>query len=447
MNSVMLIQVPAEPDRFLTDGQLNWTISIGMMGALLGGLLAVPAAPLLGARRLLLLAMPVHVLGALAAALGGSFFWVFLGRLLMVAVIGATEGPARTYVAEVMPPHRRALAATAMNVAISAGQVAVLAAAPWLRWQTLMLVAGCASPVLCLCGLLLMPDSAGWLLAQGRPREAARRVVLFYRPHADAETEVDAIRESLTAGRSGESTWRQLRRPETLRPLLMGAVPMVLLCWCGCSTLVLIAPLILDPLSLPLDRYQRVLVVPVLGLLLTTPALPLVDRFGRLPLLRVGGTMSAAGCATIATYFFLDSELQEQLGWLAFVGVVLMAIAHFCIIAPVVFTLSSELLPSGFRAQGAIIIISCLNVSTFFLLKMYPELQNSIGLGGTFIVHMTASLGEVLLATVCLVETKGLTLEQIQGLFSKSSAKEPKSDTEADNKMENEAKNVDIELT
>ena len=115
MHSVMLIQVPADADRFLTDEQLNWTIAATMLGGLVGYLVAVPAAPALGARRLLLLAMPLYLLGARAAGLGNSFVWVLSSRLLMFAAIQISQGTARGYVSEIVPPTRRALYTTFMN--------------------------------------------------------------------------------------------------------------------------------------------------------------------------------------------------------------------------------------------------------------------------------------------------------------------------------------------
>ncbi|XP_043214865.1 glucose facilitated diffusion protein-like [Amphibalanus amphitrite] len=331
--------------------------------------------------------MPAHAAGALAAALGGSFVWVLLGRLLMVAALGATEGPARALLAEVVAPDRRALAATALNAALGVGQVAVLLAAPWLR-----------------C----------WLLARGRPAEEARRAITFYRPEADAAVELAAV-QSAAAGSEGAPS---LCRPESLRPLVRGGVAMALVGWCGGSALVQITPLVLEPLALPLGSYQRALLVPALGLLLVGAALPLVDRYGRLTLLRLGGALSAAGCATVAAYCLLEPARQARLGGLALTGALLVAVAHFCLLGPVLFTYASELLPSGLRERGAIIIVTCLNSAGFLMLKLYPMMRESLGLGGTFVVHTAASLGMALLTAGFLPETRGLSLEQISDLFT-----------------------------
>ena len=252
MHSVTLIQVPADPDRFLTDGQLNWTIAATVLGGMLGCLLAVPAAPLLGARRLLLLAMPLHALGALAAGLGHSFVWVLLGRVLMFVALQMSEGTARGYVSEIVPPTRRALYTTFMNGLLYLGQVAALVLGQYLDWQTLFVVAGCTPPAICLCGVLFLPDSAKWLLAHGRSAEEARRCILFYHPHEDAAAEVAAIQDSLSGTDDETPAWRLLGRRETLRPLLLASAQMVLFIWTGGQTVVLITAIVLDPADLSL---------------------------------------------------------------------------------------------------------------------------------------------------------------------------------------------------
>ena len=55
----------------------------------------------------------------------------------------------------------------------------------------------------------------------------------------------------------------------------------------------------------------------------------------------------------------------------------------------------------------------------FMLVKFYPMLKEDVGFGGTFLMHTVMSALHVPLATFCLPETSGLSLEQIQKLFVK----------------------------
>ncbi|XP_043188888.1 facilitated trehalose transporter Tret1-2 homolog [Amphibalanus amphitrite] len=417
MHSVTLIQVPQQPDRFLTDDQLNWTIAATVLGGMLGCLLAVPAAPVLGARRLLLVAMPLHALGAISAGLGKSFVWVLIGRIVMFVALQMSEGTVRGYVSEIVPPNRRALYTTLMNGLLYVGQVAALLLGQFLDWQTLFVVAGCTPPGICLCGVLFFPDSAKWLLAHGRSAEEARRCILFFHPHEDAAAEVAVIQRSLTVADDGVSAWRLMGRRETLRPLLLAALQMVLFVWGGGQTVVLITAIVLDPADLSLDSYQRALVVPVFALLLSVPSIPLVERFGRLTLLRVAGAVSTAGCGIIAAFYFLPSGERAHLGWMVMLGAVVVVLPYVCIVGPISFSYANELLPNKTRALGANMVIMSINFSTFILLKVYPDLQAAVGLGGAFVLHAGVSVVQILFAIFCLPETRGMTLEQIQHLF------------------------------
>ena len=417
MHSVMLIQVPADADRGLTDEQLNWTIAATMLGGLVGCLVAVPAAPALGARRLLLLAMPLYLLGALAAGLGNSFVWVLSGRLVMFAAIQISQGTARGYVSEIVPPTRRAFYTTFMNGLLYLGQVTALLTAQYIDWQMLFLIGGCTPPVISICGVLFLPDSAKWLLAHGHSPDEAIRCVLFYHPHEDAAAEVAGIQGSLAVVDDGTPAWRLLGRRETVRPLLLAASQMVLFMWSGGMTVLLITAIVLDPADLPLNSYQRALVIPVFAIVLCAPSMPLIERFGRLPLLRSAGVASTAGCAVIAAFYFLPEAERTSLDWMVMLGAVVLGMTCFVIISPISFNYATELLPNKTRALGTNIVLMVLNLNNFAMLKAYPSLQATVGLGGAFVLHAAVSISQVLFAIFCLPETKGMTLEQIQQIF------------------------------
>ncbi|XP_037094262.1 major myo-inositol transporter IolT-like [Pollicipes pollicipes] len=192
---------------------------------------------------------------------------------------------------------------------------------------------------------------------------------------------------------------------------------MVLFAWCGGFTVLLITAFVLAPVRLPLSEYQRAMLPAALATLVCVPSGIIIERYGRLPVLRLGGALSAIGCATIAAYFFLAAESQERLGWIVLTGAALTQVAFVGMIANVTFNFAIELLPNKTRTLGANIALAEINFCTFVLMKMYPVIKGAIGLGGGFIIHMLASLCQVLFATFCLKETKGLSLEQIQHLF------------------------------
>ncbi|XP_037093708.1 solute carrier family 2, facilitated glucose transporter member 6-like [Pollicipes pollicipes] len=377
MNSVTLIQVPGDPDGFLSADQPNWLIAATSLGGMLGGLMGAPVA--------------------------------------------IPEGCVRGYVSEIVPPKRRALFSALSNFMICLGQVLVVAVAPLLHWQVLFIVVGVVPAALCLSGLLFLPNSAKWLLSGGHSEEEAVRSIQFFRgTQVDAAAEVCSIHDSLQHAHADGAAlpmWTLLRQPGTWRPLSLVFIQMVLLPWCGSSTLMLITAFVLASVRLPLSEYQRAMLPAALAAVVSVPGGMIIERYGRLPVLRLGGVLSAIGCAAVAAYFFLAPESHKRLGWIVLAGAGLTQVAVVGMLANVAFNYVTELLPNKTRALGANIVLVVLNLNVFVLLKLYPLIRDGIGLGGGFVIHSLVSLCQVFFATFCLKETKGLSLEQIQHLF------------------------------
>ncbi|XP_037086206.1 probable metabolite transport protein CsbC, partial [Pollicipes pollicipes] len=260
MNSVTLIQVPDDPDGFLSADQLNWSIAATALGAVLGSLLGTPV---------------------------------------------------------------------------------------------LFIVVGVVPAALCLFGLLFLPNSAKWLLSRGHSEEEALRSIRFFRG-----AQVDAAAE------------------------------MVLYVWCGGATLMLITAFVLAPVRLPLSEYQRSTLPAALSALVCVPGGIIIERYGRLPVLCLGGALSTVGCAMIAAYFFLAAESQERLGWIVLAGAALALVAHVGLLSNVAFGYATELLPNKTRTLASNIVITVLFVNEFLLTKTYPLIKEGVGLGWGFIIHM-----------------------------------------------------------
>ena len=423
LNSITLVQVPLDDDRFLDDGQLNWTLAIGPLVSLLGSLLSVSIAGRLGTRRLLMMALPVYALASLMVGFGGSFVLVFMGRFCMLMMLGMSEGSARGYAAEIMPPNRRAVTTAILNTLVFTTQAVALIVGKYVHWTSFFLIAGFLPVAICFAGLFFIPNSAKWLLSHGHSEEEARQSLHFFLgEHHNVDAEVGEIRDSVAhAHVDGEPipAWKLVLRRGTLLPLLLSCVQMSAVVWTGGMGITFITSYILKPVRLPLDDYQSSMLPVALGAIVGIPASFAIERYGRLPLLRLSGIVSLGGCVAIATYFFLSPELQEKLGLVALVGAVAVQLAFCAFIAPISLVFINELIPNKTRMIGANIVMGWTYSQLFVLIKFYPTLRDAIGFSGIFLIHAAMSALQIPLATFGLPETSGLSLEQIQKLFEK----------------------------
>ncbi|XP_037094321.1 facilitated trehalose transporter Tret1-like [Pollicipes pollicipes] len=421
LHSITLIQVPQDEDRFMDDDQLNWTIAVTALALMVGSCLAMPIAPVLGARRLLVLTQPIYALASLSAGFGKHLGWVLLGRILTNISIGMSEGTARSYVSEIVPPNKRTLYTAILNTMVFASQAIFTILGRYAHWRIMFLIAGFFPAVVCLAGLYFIPNSPKWLLSHGHSEEEARRAIHFFHgKEADADAEIrstkDSLRETHVDGVSIPMRKLILRR-DTLQPLLLVTGQMVIFIWSGGNGINFILPLILKHVNLPLDQYQSAMLPMALSASLCVPTSVVIERFGRLPLLCGSGAISAAGCAAIVTFFFLPEAQQQTSGSLVLVGSVIVHLTFACVIAPIALTYVNELLPNRTRIFCANITMGMVYTDLFILLKTFPLLSGSIGLGGIFVINGVVSLVQVAFATFFLPETKDLSLEQIQQMF------------------------------
>lgn len=140
----------------------------------------------------------------------------------------------------------------------------------------------------------------------------------------------------------------------------------------------------------------------------------LIDRKGRRFLLLI----SAAGCsmshAIMVAYMYLNSHGFEMalLHWTPVVcmgSVIFMASIG---ILPLIFICMAESFPSKMRPFGMTFGNMALNSCTFILVKIYPIMQEMLGLHTCLMLFsICCALGTIYIA-ICVEETKGKELNE-----------------------------------
>ena len=83
--------------------------------------------------------------------------------------------------------------------------------------------------------------------------------------------------------------------------------------------------------------------------------------------------------------------------------------------------LMSEILPLRARSFGSGLIGLLDNLSCMLSAKMVPTFENSVGLHGMFYMYSCVSIFVGITCFFIIPETKGLTLEEIESMYTSSS--------------------------
>jgi SP family sugar:H+ symporter-like MFS transporter len=337
------------------------------------------------------------------------------------------------YISEVAPPQLRGRLASLQQLAIVLGLFCAFlsndilarlaggaAATFWLgapawRWMFWME----AMPSLAfLAGVLLIPESPRFLVAHGR-RDAARQI--FARIGGNAEALVRQVEQSLRGEHRPRLSDLIERGTANLAPVVwigMGLAAFQQLV--GINIIFYYGEVLWKSAGATEQWALRInLLTGLVNILATIPAIALVDRVGRKPLLFVGSAGMAVTLGVMAILFATAGAVKgtPMLGHTA--ALTGLAAANLYIVAfamswgPVMWVLLGEMFPN--RMRGAALAVSGATnwVVNFGVTVTFLPLLNAVGLSGAYALYALAAVLSLPFVWALVRETRGKTLEQM----------------------------------
>jgi MFS transporter, SP family, sugar:H+ symporter len=270
-----------------------------------------------------------------------------------------------------------------------------------------------------LLGILCIPESPRFLVAKGK-REDARRI--FARIGGDAEALVQQVEESLR----GE---HQARLSDLIVPGTGRVAPVV---WVGMGlaafqqfvgiNIIFYYGEILWKAAGATEQWAlRInLLTGFVNILATIPAIMLIDRTGRKPLLLAGSVGMALTLGAMALVFATAGVGADGRPVLSHKAAVMgLAAANLYIVAfgvswgPVMWVLLGEMFPN--RLRGAALAVSGATnwVTNFAVTVTFLPLLNAAGLAGAYTLYAVAAAISIPFVWAAVHETKGKTLEDM----------------------------------
>jgi len=209
---------------------------------------------------------------------------------------------------------------------------------------------------------------------------------------------------------------------------MIGVSVMVFQQWSGINALLYYGPTIVQSIGLRGDTVTLLVSggISVVQFLAVLPAIVLIDRLGRKPLLRGGAammTLSHFSIAILVILFESDWLNHPFAAWLAVAGIYTFTAAYGVSIGPIAWVLPSEVFPLSMRSKGVALSTASNWLNNFFIGLLTPVMFN-FSASATFITFATACGFAYLWATYIVPETANVSLEEIDSLFESSAWKE-----------------------
>lgn len=215
--------------------------------------------------------------------------------------------------------------------------------------------------------------------------------------------------------------------------LAVGCTVMFFQQFMGSTAIIYYAPTIFEQLGLT-TRTASLLATGVYGLvstLATLPALILIDRFGRRPLLMAGafGTCLSLGVvAAMVGVFDHDSDTDSgpvAAGWVGIAFVYLYDINFSYSFAPIGWVLPAEIFNLGHRAKAVSITTSAAWMCNFVVALVTPLMLDRLG-WGTYLFFAAFCLLALGFTYFFVPETRGRSLEDMDRVFGDVAAHQEK---------------------
>jgi len=158
--------------------------------------------------------------------------------------------------------------------------------------------------------------------------------------------------------------------------------------------------------------YQTV-IMGFVNIVFTLVAIFTVDKFGRKPLLIIGSVGMAIGMFAIG----LLAHLQI-IGVSTLVFIVIYSASFMMSWGPICWVLISEIFPNTIRGKAVAIAVAAQWISNFIVSASFPSLE-SFSITFTYCLYGVMSVLSILFVWKMVPETKGKTLEEMQGLWKK----------------------------
>nr|WP_319510135.1 D-xylose transporter XylE [uncultured Draconibacterium sp.] len=196
--------------------------------------------------------------------------------------------------------------------------------------------------------------------------------------------------------------------------IIIGILLSVFQQFVGINVALYYAPRIFESMGAAKDAsMMQTIVMGLVNVIFTVVAILTVDKWGRKPLLMVGSIGMAVGMFAIAGLAFF-----EIIGISTLVFIIVYTASFMMSWGPICWVLISEIFPNKIRGRAVAIAVVAQWAANYFISSTYPAMMEFSG-AVTYGFYGLMSLLSFFFVWKMVPETKGKTLEEMEGLWKK----------------------------
>ncbi|XQJ27295.1 myo-inositol/proton symporter (MIT) [Leishmania guyanensis] len=408
-------------------GEHSWQyaliVAIAIAGAFVGAFISGFVSASFGRRPCIAVADFLFIVGSVLMAAAPNVEVVLVSRVIVGLAIGISSATIPVYLAEVTSPQHRGATIVLNNLFLTGGQfisasftaIMVIFTSNNVGWRVAIGIGALPAAVQVFCLLFFLPESPRWLLSKGYS-DRAKAVA--------AEFDVDLCEfQEGDVVPSVSIDYRPLMARDMRFRVVLSSMLQIIQQFSGINTIMYYSSVILYDAGFRDAIMPVVLSIPLafMNALFTGVGIFTVDRFGRRRMLLI----SILGCLALLVMiaiigYFLGTRIPYSVGGWLFLALLAVFLGFYAPgIGCIPWVIMGEIFPTHLRTSAASVATMANWGANALVSQVFPLLLGAIGVGGTFtIIAGLVALG-CLFVYFFVVETKGLTLEQIDNMFRK----------------------------
>ena len=405
-------------------------VAIAIAGAFVGAFASGFISAAFGRRPCIGVADILFIVGSVLMAAAPNVAAVLVARVIVGLAIGISSATIPVYLAEVTSPKNRGATIVLNTLFLTGAQliasgftaIMVIFTGKNVGWRVAIGVGAVPALVQLFCLLFFLPESPRWLLARGSP-DRAKRVADRFDVDLCEWQEGDEIP-------SVSIDYRPLISRDMRFRVVLSCALQIIQQFSGINTIMYYSSVILYDAGFRDAKMPVILSIPLAAMnaIFTVVAIFTIDRFGRRPML----LFSVFGCFTLLLIiaiigYFLGNRIPYSAGGWVFLALLAVFLAFYAPgIGCIPWVVMGEVFPTHLRTSAASVATMANWASNVLVSQVFPILMGAIGVGGTFTIIAGLMAFGCAFVYFFAVETKGLTLEQIDNMFRKRAGLPPR---------------------
>ena len=398
----------------LTAFEHGLTVSIALIGTVIGALSGAIPSDKLGRKKTLYIIAICYLISSLGTSLSSSWYVFLLFRFLGGLGVGASSVTAPIYISEISPAENRGKLVGLFQFNVVFGIVVsylsnyLIGMTGEHSWRLMLGIQAIPSAVFLLL-LRFIPESPRWLITKRGKVEEARAIFTMINP-ANADkiiTEIQQTEKEEKAVIHADPLFSARYKTPVMLAVLFAMFNQL----SGINAIIYYSPRIFEMTGL--GASSSLLSTAGLGavnFVFTLLAMNFIDKIGRRTLMLIGSFGLIFTLAMVSWSFYAGHFNGWSVPLFLFIYIAFFAFSQ----GAVIWVFISEIFPNQIRAKGQTLGSTTHWIMAAIIAFSFPYLAEKAGGGNTFLFFCIMMCLQLVFVWRLMPETKGRSLEQIE---------------------------------